>query len=151
MNFDYRVLLGTDVPIMRQMLHMFGRAFEDASRYASKQPEDSYLTTLLASRGFIAIAAIAGDQVVGGLVAYVLDKFEQNRSETYIYDLAVAAEFRRQEIATNLIEMVHKESRARGATIVFVQADVDDGPAMALYTKLGKRTDVAHFDIREKN
>ncbi len=31
--------------------------------------------------------------------------------------------------------------------MVFVQADLDDDPAIALYTKLGVREDVLHFDI----
>ncbi|MGI9404951.1 MAG: hypothetical protein ACR2O4_01155 [Hyphomicrobiaceae bacterium] len=37
-------------------------------------------------------------QVIGGLVAYELKKFEQERSEIYIYDLAVAAEHRRKGV-----------------------------------------------------
>ncbi len=149
MNFDYRVLLDTDVPIMQQMLCMFGRAFDDSSTYLSKQPGESYLATLLASRSFIAVAAISSDQVVGGLAAYVLDKFEQDRCEVYIYDLAVDAEFRRQGVATNLIRMVQLEARVRGASTVFVQADHEDEPAMSLYTKLGIQKDVSHFDIVE--
>ncbi len=33
--------------------------------------------------------------------------------------------------------------------MIFVQADtgVEDAPAIALYTKLGRREDVLHFDI----
>ena len=30
---------------------------------------------------------------------------------------------------------------------MFVQADLVDAPAIALYTRLGKREDVLHFDI----
>ena len=36
---------------------------------------------------------------------------------------------------------------ARGAWVVFVQADYGDDPAVALYTRLGTREDVMHFDI----
>ena len=35
----------------------------------------------------------------------------------------------------------------RGASMIFVQADLEDEPAIALYTKLGMREDVLHFDI----
>jgi aminoglycoside 3-N-acetyltransferase I len=35
----------------------------------------------------------------------------------------------------------------RGAYVIFVQADYGDVPAIALYTKLGIREDVMHFDI----
>ena len=36
---------------------------------------------------------------------------------------------------------------ARGAYVIFVQADIGDEPAIALYSKLGVREDVLHFDI----
>ncbi|MGH8168420.1 MAG: GNAT family N-acetyltransferase, partial [Woeseiaceae bacterium] len=81
------------------------------------------------------------------LAAYELIKFEQERSEIYIYDLAVAAAHRRQGIATALITELGKIAAARGAYVVFVQADLGDTPAINLYTKLGTREDVLHFDI----
>jgi aminoglycoside 3-N-acetyltransferase I len=37
--------------------------------------------------------------VVGALAAYVLPKFERERAEVYIYDLAVAEAFRRMGVA----------------------------------------------------
>ena len=40
-----------------------------------------------------------------------------------------------------------KIAAARGAYVIFVQADLGDAPAIALYTKLGTREDVLHFDI----
>lgn len=134
---------------MRGMLGMFGVAFDDVATYIEKQPDDAYLTELLSKPDFIAIAAICEGEVVGGLAAYVLIKFEQARSETYIYDLAVDERFRRQGIATRLIREVQKVSRARGAYVVIVQADYDDEPAVALYTKLGVREEVLHFDLDE--
>jgi aminoglycoside 3-N-acetyltransferase I len=76
-----------------------------------------------------------------------LKKFEQERSEIYIYDLAVAAAHRREGIATALIQELKKVAVARGAYVMFVQADVGDETAIALYSKLGTREDVLHFDI----
>ena len=88
-------------------------------------------------------------KVVGGIAAYELKKFEQERSEIYIYDLAVAAAHRREGIAIALIEQLKDIAAERGAYVIFVQADTDieDEPAIALYTKLGEREDVLHFDI----
>jgi aminoglycoside 3-N-acetyltransferase I len=37
-----------------------------------------------------------------------------------------------------------------GAWVIYVQADDGDEPAIALYTKLGKREDVMHFDIEPR-
>ena len=141
-------MLGSaDVASMRAMLAMFGTAFGDVETYTARQPDDRYLKALLARDTFVAIAAFAGDEVVGGLAAYVLPKFEQPRSELYLYDLAVAAPHRRRGIASELIGALQRLAAERGAWVVFVQADHGDDAAIALYTKLGVREDVLHFDI----
>jgi aminoglycoside 3-N-acetyltransferase I len=95
----------------------------------------------------IALVALVGEEVVGGLVAYELDKFERARREVYIYDLAVAEVHRRRGIATALIKRLREIAAKRGAWIVYVQADYGDDPATALYEKLGAREEVLHFDI----
>jgi aminoglycoside 3-N-acetyltransferase I len=136
-----------DVEHMRSMLALFGSVFGEPEAYGSTPPRTSYLERLLGSDTFIAIAAVKGDEVVGGLAAYVLPKFEQERSEIYIYDLAVAEAHRRQGVATAMIAELQRASFARGAHVIFVQADYGDDPAVALYTKLGTREDVMHFDI----
>lgn len=145
--YAVRPLTAGDVGVLRGMLAMFGHAFEDVARYTLQQPQDAYLERLLASESFISIAAVAGTDVVGGLAGYVLPKFEQARSEFYIYDLAVKESHRRQGIATALIERLKAVAAQRGIYVIFVQADYGDDPAIALYTKLGTREDVLHFDI----
>jgi len=147
-NIEISILGPHDLALMRGMLDMFGAAFEDPASYTQNQPDDSYLAALLAREDFIAIAAHSAGKVVGGLAAYVLRKFEQQRSEVYIYDLAVDAGFRRQGIATGLIRAVQAAGQARGAWVVYVQADYEDDPAVALYSKLGVREEVLHFDIK---
>ena len=126
---------------------MFGQAFNEPDTYAGARPSDGYLRRLLGGDAFIAVAALQGGDVVGGLAAYELRKFEQERSEIYIYDLAVAAPNRRQGIATALIQQLKTIAAARGAYVIYLQADLEDSPAIELYTKLGTREDVLHFDI----
>jgi aminoglycoside 3-N-acetyltransferase I len=142
-------LTSGDIPLMDALLAMFGEAFGEVDTYTAKRPGDAYLRRLLGGDTFIALAALKDGEVAGGLAAYELRKFEQERSEIYIYDLAVAAAHRRQGIATALIEELRKVAAARGAWVIFVQADTsaEDEPAIALYTKLGVREDVLHFDI----
>lgn len=140
--------LGPDeLGLMRAMLDMFGREFGDLPTYCADQPEDGYLRRLLDGDRFIALAALDGPAVVGGLAAYVLPKFEQARTEVYIYDLAVASTHRRQGIATALIEHLKRIAGDLAAYVIYVQADYGDDAAIALYTKLGLREDVMHFDI----
>jgi aminoglycoside 3-N-acetyltransferase I len=136
-----------DVALMEGVLTTFGEAFEDVETYAGKRPGVDYLRRLLGGDSFIALAALKQGKVVGGLAAYELRKFEQERSEVYIYDLAVSAAHRREGIATALIEELRRIAAARGAYVIYVQADLGDEPAIALYTKLGRREDVLHFDI----
>ena len=136
-----------DINSVHAMLTMFGEAFGEIETYGAARPSDDYLARLLGSERFIALAALEEAAVVGGLVAYVLDKFEQERSEIYIYDLAVAEPYRRTGIATALIESLRTIAPQLGAYVIFVQADPVDAPAVALYSKLGKREDVLHFDI----
>lgn len=145
--FEVRVLGAQDVATARAMLAMFGREFADENTYSSKQPDDRYLQRLLESDNFVAIVALVGTRVIGGLAGYVLPKFEQPRSEFYIYDLAVEEAYRRRGVATGLIERLKKLAANRGIYVIFVQADHGDDPAIELYTKLGTREDVLHFDI----
>ena len=96
------------------------------------------------------MVAIDAERVIGGLTAYLLRKFEQERSEIYIYDLAVAEDRRRLGVATALIGEVRRIGREAGARTLFVQADIvpDDEPARALYRKLATSEITAlHFDI----
>ena len=126
---------------------MFGEAFDDMDTYTGAPPRSEYLERLLGSDTFIAVAAFDTDQIVGGVAAYVLPKFERDRSEIYIYDLAVAETHRRRGLATVMITELQKIGGSRGAYVIFVQADYGDDAAIALYTKLGAREDVMHFDI----
>ncbi|HZW46822.1 MAG TPA: AAC(3)-I family aminoglycoside N-acetyltransferase [Microvirga sp.] len=138
----------SDIRLLRKLNALFGAAFADPETYGAKPPSDAYLEDLLAKEHFVALAAVAGEEILGGLVAYELDKFERARRELYIYDLAVSAEHRRQGIATALIEHVRRIAARRGAWVIYVQADYGDDAAIALYAKLGVREDVLHFDIR---
>jgi aminoglycoside 3-N-acetyltransferase I len=142
-----RHLSSGDVPLLEAMLAMFGEAFEEPDTYNGARPSRAYLSRLLAGDTSIAVAALDGETVVGAIAAYVLDKFEQERSEIYIYDLAVAETHRRRGIATAMIRAIQRIASERGAWVIFVQADQGDDPAIALYSKLGQREDVLHFDI----
>lgn len=142
-----RVLGRSDISAFRALLSLFGAVFKDRRTYITKQPDDDYLSRLLASDSFVAIATFHGPTVIGGLAGYVLRKFEQARSEFYIYDLAVDAAHRRQGVATALISELKKAVAQRDVYLIFVQADYGDDAAIGLYTKLGVREDVIHFDI----
>ncbi len=151
MNFEIKQVTSRDHHLMNDLLDLFGEAFEEPEIYDGKRPDDVYMQKLLNNDAFIALVALKQNNVIGGLVAYELRKFEQKRSEIYIYDLAVAEKNRRCGVATALIENLKQIARKRSVWVIFVQADYTDEPAIRLYEKLGKREKVLHFDITVNN
>ncbi|GAB4213924.1 MAG: hypothetical protein OHK0012_10990 [Synechococcales cyanobacterium] len=153
MTMEMTQLTADDLALMGALLDLFAEAFADAATYTEKRPSADYLRRLLASDSFIALVAKTKSQVIGGLTAYELRKFEQERSEIYIYDLAVAESHRRQGVASALIRTLQTIAAVRGAYVIFVQADTDsdDEPAQALYARFGQREEVVHFDIPVAN
>lgn len=135
-----------DVGAMQAANQLFGEVFGDEA-FHGPAPGKDHLARLLADDKFIALEARIDGRLAGALAGYELVKFEAERSEIYIYDLAVREEFRRRGVATALIEALKAIGRERGAWVVFVQADPPDAPAVALYDKLGTREEVLHFDI----
>src|SRR6516164_1236745 len=89
-----------------------------------------------------------GKEVVGGLAAYELDKFEQDRREIYIYDLAVVRNHRRRGVATGLIGELSRIASKLNVYVIFVQANPEDAAAIALYESLGTKETTYHFDIK---
>ena len=82
-----RRLQPVDVLLLRRLNALFGDAFDDPKTYGAEPPGDEYLASVLAKEHVIALVALEGEKLVGGLVAYELDKFERTRREVYIYDL----------------------------------------------------------------
>lgn len=144
---EIRRLGAQDLALMDSMLTLFGEVFEEPDTYGSARPSKEYLEAWLSNELFVALVATQGEDVVGGLVAYEWPKFEQARSEFYVYDLGVSVQHRRQGIAMALIEALRPIAAARGAHVIFIQAELGDEPAIALYSKLGRREDVVSFDV----
>ena len=147
MNYRVTQLTPSDVPLLKALLKVFGEAFHDVAAYGRAVPSEAYLQSLLARPHVVVLVATDDDGVVGGLVAYELEKFEQERREIYIYDLAVCEHHRRRGVARQLIDELRHIATRRKAYVIFVQADKEDIPAIRLYESLGIKEEVFHFDI----
>ncbi len=146
-SYSIRQLKNKDTRYLKDLLKVFGTAFNEIDTYQNHIPQDKYLLSLLSKSHFIALVAMVGKQVVGGLAAYELEKFEQERSEIYIYDLAVDKQHRGQGIATQLINQLKVIGSKRGAYVIFVQADKGDDAAIQLSNSLAIQEEVFHFHI----
>jgi aminoglycoside 3-N-acetyltransferase I len=146
-RYTYRQLTRADVSLLKDLLRVFGEAFGEVDTYQQSVPSDDYMARLLSKQHFIAVVAMTNEEVVGGLAAYELDKFEQDRREIYIYDLAVAGGHRRRGVATGMIGELRRIASERNVYVIFVQANLEDGPAIALYESLGTKETAHHFDI----
>ncbi len=146
-RYTCQQLRSVDVALLKDLLRVFGEAFGEVDAYQHSVPSDEYLSRLLMKQHFIAVVAMKDEEVVGGLAAYQLDKFEQDRREIYIYDLAVLEGHRRKGVATGMINELRDIAAERNVYVIFVQADLGDGPAIALYESLGTKETAYHFDI----
>ncbi|PTL38064.1 AAC(3)-I family aminoglycoside 3-N-acetyltransferase [Alkalicoccus saliphilus] len=132
---------------VRELNELYAEAFDEKEMYLENKPSDEYVLKQLAKKDIIVCTALSGEQVVAGLTAYVMDKLERETCEIYIYDLAVDAKFRRKKIATHLLEFLIKEAQKLEASAVFIQAEAEDEPAVALYESMGEREVAYHYDI----
>lgn len=142
----YRRLLAEDVDLMREALALFGRAFGGHGDYSSP-PSRAYLQGFLAKPGHYVGVAYASGRVVGAITAYEIEKYERARTEIFIYDLAVDADFRRRGLATALINHCRDWGETRGAWVAVIMADDGEPAPFAVYSRLG-RHEIAHvFDM----
>jgi aminoglycoside 3-N-acetyltransferase I len=148
MPYTFTQLQADDLARMRRLNVLFAQVFDDAQSYGKAPPGDAYLRRMMGQPQLIVLVAEddIGD-IAGGLVAYELPKLERERSEIYLYDLAVAEAHRRRGVALGLIDGLRAMAAERGAWVVFVQADHGDDAAIALYQRLGAREEVLHFDL----
>lgn len=145
-----RRIVEHDLDGFRAMNAVLAEGFGEPETYADRPPGAGYAAAWLANPANVAILAESGDEPIGALAGYVLQKFEQARSELFIYDLAVLECHRRLGAGTALIEEARRLARQAGARTIFIQADaIPEGePARALYRKFARSELTAHhFDI----
>lgn len=133
-----------DISTLRKLILLFKEVFE-ADRVG--KVSDAYLKKLLANPHFIAIVALDGNKVVGGLTAYELPQYYGEHSEVYIYDMAIKATYQRKGIGKKLIAALKAYCKAKGIKTIFVEAHAEDKHAVAFYLSAkGKAEKVVHFN-----
>jgi aminoglycoside 3-N-acetyltransferase I len=105
-----------------------------------------YLDGLLRREDFWAIAALAGNEIVGGLTAHTLPMTRSETAEVFIYDIAAHADHRRAGVGRLLMVTLREAAHAAGVPDLFVSVDAADDEAIAFYRAVGGvQADVRHF------
>lgn len=128
-----RRLTAGERELARRLFALMADVFEEPAEPLG----DAYLDRLLRRDDFWALAAFAGDAIVGGLTAHTLPMTRAERSEIFIYDVAVRGDHQRQGVGRRLMTALRDEAAACGITDLFVPADDDDLHALDFYRALG--------------
>jgi tRNA-Thr(GGU) m(6)t(6)A37 methyltransferase TsaA len=138
------VRLTDQLDLARAAFRMMHDVFDEGDAALS----DDYVARLLADPRFHAIASVEAGEPVGCITAHDLPMTREERSESFVYDLAVRQEHQRRGIGRRLVEALVDDAARRGIDVVFVPADNDDDHALAFYTSLGGRpAPVTMFDL----
>jgi aminoglycoside 3-N-acetyltransferase I len=122
-----------DRDLARALFSLMAEVFEEECQPLS----DGYLDRLLAREEFWALAALDGEQIVGGLTAHVLPMTSAETSELFIYDVAVRRDRQRSGVGRRLIADLRDRAAAAGIEVLFVPADNDDTHALDFYRAVG--------------
>ncbi len=93
-----RLTLG-DRDLARALFTLMADVFEEDCEDLS----DGYIDRLLGREDFWAIAAFAGDHIIGGVTAHTLVLTRTESSEIFIYDIAVRRDHQRQGVGRRLL------------------------------------------------
>jgi aminoglycoside 3-N-acetyltransferase I len=63
MSYSYKQLTSGDILLFKELLRVFGEAFEEISTYQDAIPSDTYLKSLLGKNYFIALVGQDGSSV----------------------------------------------------------------------------------------
>ncbi|MFN8411712.1 MAG: GNAT family N-acetyltransferase [Anaerolineales bacterium] len=135
---EIKQLTPSDLSIFKSLIDLFNLVFEEEN---PTQAEDAHLLKLLDNKSFIALVAILNGEVLGGLTAYELPMVYTDRSELFLYDMAVKTEYQRTGIGKKLIEHLKEICTTRGIETFFVMAHEEDDGAIEFYHATGGQSE----------
>lgn len=130
MNPEIKKLSDKDVSEFSELVQVFETVFEWET---PTLPTQTHLQKVLSNSQFIAFVANVNDQVIGGLTAHILDRYDLDKPSAYVYDLAVLSKYQRMGIGKKLMSALTDYCSKKGFADVFVQAETEDVHAVNFY------------------
>lgn len=87
------------------------------------------------------IAAFDQNDVVGGLLAYELDRLKDPWKMLFVWEVGVAESHRQRGVARQMLERAKQISRERNIRKIMILTHADNEPAMHLYESAGGQPD----------
>jgi len=134
-KFEIRRLAKEDLSIFNSLINLFNLVFEEEPKIGS----EANSLRLLDNERFIAIVALAENEIAGGLTAYELPMYYSDSSEIFLYDLAVKAEYQRMGVGKGLLQSLKEYCIKNGIKDFFVMAHAEDEHAIEFYRATGGR------------
>jgi aminoglycoside 3-N-acetyltransferase I len=134
---EFKRLVPGDLAAFKSLIEMFNTVFEEEQNIGG----DAHLLKLLENNGFIAIAAVSENEVLGGLTAYELPMIYSDESEVILYDMAVREEYQRMGIGKGLIQSLKEYCIKNGVETFFVMAHEEDLHAVEFYHATGGKSE----------
>ena len=144
MDIEIKKLNPTDIGNFTDLIKIFEDVFEWENFTI---PRNKHLQRLLDDSGFLVFVGKIDKNVVGGLTAHILHRYDTEKPSAYIYDLAVTTDLQRKGIGKLLLETLNDYCKMNGFNEVFVQAETDDIQAISFYktTPISSELKATHF------
>lgn len=141
-QIEIRKLTHVDVSAFKALLLLFNHAFEEERDLSTTE----HLSALLNDRQFVVMAAFSEEEILGGLTAYELSLYYDNKTEIFLYDMAVHPDHQRKGVGKQLLEFLKAYCAQNQISTFFVLAHEEDVHAIEFYhATSGQREKVANF------
>lgn len=144
MDIEIRTVKTTDIDDFTSLIKIFEEVFEWENFTI---PKSKHLQRLLDDSNFLVFVGKVDKKIVGGLTAYVLHRYDNEKPSAYIYDIAVITDFQRKGIGKLLIATLNDYCIKKEFSEVFVQAETADMQAVNFYktTPISSELKATHF------
>lgn len=137
MPIEIKRLTKDDLSLFTSLIQLFNTVFEEHPTIGS----EANSLRLLSNSRFIAMVALADNEVAGGLTAYELPKYYSNSSEIFLYDLAVKPKYQRMGIGKSLLQNLREYCIKNGIREFFLMAHEEDEHAIEFYRATGGKAE----------